>query len=109
MKAAAPWAGLVGAPLAWLSMLLAGYALVPWACRSGHQAILHVVVLATVATIATSAVVSWHAWRRGSAALDRPAAGRARFLAWLGFAFAALLTLLAIASEVPVLVLRACD
>ena len=108
MRAASPWPGLVGAPLAWLAMLCVGYALVPWACRSGHQAILHVVVLLTVATIATSAAVSWYAWRRATASPAADAA-RARFMAWVGFGFASLLTLLALASEVPVLVLRACD
>lgn len=109
MKAASPWPGLLGAPLAWFGMLFAAYALVPWACRSGHQSVLHVVVLLTAATIATCAVVSWQAWRRSLASPEAADAARVRFLAWVGFTLAALLTLLAVASEVPVLVLRACD
>jgi len=109
MKAASAWSGLLGAPLAWFAMLFVAYALVPWACRSGHQSVLHVIVLLTAATIATCAVVSWQAWRRSLAPPQAADVGRDRFLAWVAFSLAALLTLLAVASEVPVLVLRACD
>jgi len=80
------WSGIVGAPLVFLTALSAGYALVPWACRSQHHGVLDAVCI--VALVLTLGTTIWAAlgWRRAHAASASASAAREEFLAQLAVA-----------------------
>ena len=80
------WSGIVGAPVVFLTALSAGYALVPWACRSQHHGVLDLVCV--VALVLTLGATAWAAlgWRRARAAGDSPVVSREAFLAQLAVA-----------------------
>jgi hypothetical protein len=115
------WSGLLGAPLAWLATLELGFALAPWACARDHHAVLHLVTVVGAALAAGAGGLSWLTWAReprrpgatadglGPSTTDGPGPTRRRFLGAVGLASSALFTLAILASEVPVIVLGACD
>jgi len=104
------WTGVLGAPLAWLLTLVLGYALVPWACTRTHPVMLHVVTALGVAAAFAAGVGSWRAWTAVPAwPDDGPGTPRRRFIAGVGLASSVLFGVVILASEIPVLVLGACE
>jgi hypothetical protein len=57
-------------PLAFLTLLSAAYALVPWACENQHRMPLHAAAAVGMALTAGGALMAWRDWRE--AGLDRP-------------------------------------
>jgi hypothetical protein len=86
------WSGIIGAPVVFLTALSAGYALVPWACRSQHHGVLDLV--SVTALVLTLGATTWGAygWRRARAGGASPVAARHLFLAQLAIASGALST-----------------
>ena len=87
------WSGIIGAPLVFLTALSAGYALVPWACRSQHHGVLDIVC--GVALALTLAATAWgvRGWRRARVGGGSPLAAREAFLAQLAIASGVLSTI----------------
>jgi hypothetical protein len=91
------WLGILGAPTVFLAELSLAYALVPWACRSQHHAMLDTVsaigLLLTVAALGAAFV----GWRQARAHRDSPVAARQEFLGQMAIALSALSALAVIA------------
>ena len=102
------WSGIVGAPLVFLTALSAGYALVPWACRSQHHGVLDLVCL--VALVLTLGATVWAAlgWRRAHAAAASPFVAREEFLAQLAVASGVLSSVAVIAQWATRLAVSPC-
>lgn len=104
------WTGILAGPIAWALDLSIGYALVQSTCASRRQPLLHAMTAAALAGVAAGAMVSFTALRTAG---DRPEDGgeprqRARFMALLGLASAALFATAIAALAVPRWVLDAC-
>ena len=102
------WSGIVGAPAVFLAALSAGYALVPWACRSQHHGVLDLV--SVVALVLTLGATLWAAlgWRRAHASGGSPVGARDEFLAQLAVASGAISTLAVIAQWATRLAVSPC-
>jgi hypothetical protein len=112
MSLFALWTGIVGGPLIWLMVLEFNYAFAPAACRSGDKSDL---VIGTTVALVLSLIAAFVAWRSWHAAgpVVTTAGGdpltRGRFMALAGLGLSALMTLLIIASFVPIGILEVCD
>jgi hypothetical protein len=85
----APWWGLLVVPASFLTNQSAAYAIVSFACRSQHQALVHVFPALTLVTAVLGVAMSaWCAWRGGP--VMRP---ERRFLVYISLAVAALFVL----------------
>jgi hypothetical protein len=102
------WSGIVGAPLVFLTALSAGYALVPWACRSQHHGVLDLV--SVVALVLTLGATVWAAlgWRRTHADVTSPFAAREEFLAQLAVASGVLSSIAVLAQWAARLAISPC-
>ena len=56
------WAGIIGAPLVWLTQFLICYALVPYVCHTRKFYSLHLTTLIALVLVATAGVVCWKEW-----------------------------------------------
>jgi hypothetical protein len=83
-----PWAGLVGAGLAWALSHQIGSNAIFDDCRAGNPLFVGVVGLLALALAAASGFGSWRIWRRGGKETEPR-----RFLGLVGALFAALLAL----------------
>ena len=112
MKLRTLWGLMLGGPLLWLAYLETNYALVPWACGTGHQFVLVLAsVLAFVGTTVMGAM-AWTKWRTagGRDATDAPAPrGRTAFMTMSGIGLGFFSSLVLLASTIPIFVLSACD
>lgn len=103
---------IVAPPLAWLTQLTVGYALVPTACVEATKLPLH---LTSVFAIAIAGVCAFYGWRvrpeadepTGDPILPRHA--RRRFMALTAAAYGVLFALLIVATEIPNWIHRSCD
>jgi hypothetical protein len=95
---------LVGAPLAWLVLLQAGYVLAYQACDDRSSVSLHLLVAGGTAA---AFLLTWAAWRvdRHSEHSPRPVG----FLAASAFRLTALMLLVIAASAVAPFILHPCD
>lgn len=104
-------------PLAWACQLMAAVPMVPWMCHRGLRWPLHALTLAVVVVIALAVA---HCWLRlggerearttsdpAHEQLDAPPLAR-RAIAWAGVALGVFFLLLALASDVPGLILEPC-
>ena len=102
------WLAIVGAPLALLSSISAGYALVPWACAHQRHGVLDaVIVIALVGTLLAVALEATRL-RRGGAARDLPMAARDTLLSQIGVGVGVLCALALIAQWVTRLAIAPC-
>jgi hypothetical protein len=97
-------AGLIGAPLAWLTALQAGYSLAYQACDTDTRHWVTVPAVAGLVVVTVTLMAASRAWRRSSEA-DEPRL----LLARIGAGTAALMVIVMIASVVAPFVLRPCD
>src|SRR5204863_1457924 len=97
----AMWTGVLGSAVVWAIQLQTAYAMVPWACSSGHRWLLPVVSLVFLVAAAVPGGIAWKLWRKASAgnATERETAGagRRRFMAMLGMMDSAIFFLLILA------------
>jgi hypothetical protein len=123
------WFGVLGGALGWAAHLLLSYGLVPVACTSGSDLILHLVTVVTAAICLAAVVVAWWCLRRLDR--DRPVAagavddagqprsdggrsdagrgdGRARALALTGLWTSGFFLMVTVAEGLPVFLQDAC-
>jgi hypothetical protein len=106
------WIGVLGSALVWAIQLQTNYAMVPWACSSGHRWMLPVVSVAFLIAAAIPGLISFALWRRASSggASERESRGdgRRRFMAMLGIMDSAVFFLLILAQGLPVFFIHPC-
>jgi amino acid transporter len=106
------WFGILGSAIVWVIQLQTSYAMVPWACSSGHRWILPLVSVAFLIAAAIPGIVSWRLWRKmnGSQSSERETRGdgRRRFMALLGLMDSTLFLLLILAQGIPVFFIHPC-
>ncbi len=106
------WAGVLVPPLAWLSNLLVSYLLVPWACATGRQFVLHLVTLVAVLLALGGGLLAWHNWWRAGREWPGDGGGvlvRSRFMAVVGLLSSAVFGLVILAQGIPSFILHACE
>ncbi|HEX8185512.1 MAG TPA: hypothetical protein VF747_12190 [Blastocatellia bacterium] len=104
--------GLVLPPFAFLLNLQIGYTLVPWACSTGNEFVLHIISIATMAVAASGGLIAWREWQRGGRKLPDDEAGRAprsRFISVLGISMSVLFSLIILAQWIPSFFLSPCQ
>ena len=89
------WAALFVPPVAFLTVLSAAYALVPWACETQRHLSLHVVALVCLAITAGGMALAWRDWKE--AGLEEPVdksehVVQARFIAVMSFMLSAVMS-----------------
>ena len=105
------WTGILAGPVAWALDLETSYAIVKWTCIAGTVRPFQLVTVVALAVTGAGAAVSWRALQQTRH--DGPEDGvrprqRARFMAMLGLASAALFALTIAAAAIPWGVLDAC-
>jgi hypothetical protein len=106
------WIGVLGSAVIWAIQLQTSYAMVPWACSSGHRWILPLVSLGFLVAAAVPGIISWTMWRKASTPQtterETAGAGRRRFMAMLGMMDSAVFFLLILAQGLPVFFIHPC-
>jgi hypothetical protein len=88
------WPGLLLVPFIALAQQTFNYALVPWACSTGRQDLLHWVALASLSAAVAIALYQWRVWRASENAMaGAQLVSRRRFLAWISTLSAAFFSL----------------
>ena len=110
--ALALWTGILAGPVAWLLQMQTSYALVPWACATGHVFVLHLVTLAGLLIAAAGAWLAWRDWRRFGKEWPKGKGGpqmRRRFMAVLGLLTSVMFFLVILAQGIPSFILNPCQ
>lgn len=106
------WIGVLGSAVVWAIQLQTSYAMVPWACSSGHRWMLPAVSVGFLLVAAVPGVIAWSLWRKtaGPRRLERESRfeGRRRFMAMLGIMDSAVFFLLILAQGLPVFFIHPC-
>lgn len=94
----AQWFGLLAPPLAFLTNLSLGFALVAWSCAAHNRVLLHIEIAVLVLISLWGGAVAHREWKRfgggGEADDSGGPAARARFLGAMGMGSSALFTLI---------------
>jgi hypothetical protein len=106
------WFGLLAPPAAFLLNLEIAYALVPTACASGTELMLHLVHLGCLLLALAGGLVAWRTWQAAGA--EWPGEGgdrvaRTRFMAGSGVLGTGLFALVILAQWIPSFVLSPCQ
>jgi hypothetical protein len=106
------WIGVLGSAVVWATQLQTTYAMVPWACSSGHRWILPLVSFLFLVAAAVPGFMAWRVWRKASAGRNSERetrfGGRRRFMAMLGMMDSAIFFLLILAQGLPVFFIHPC-
>jgi hypothetical protein len=106
------WVGVLGSAIVWAVQLQTSYAMVPWACSSGHRWMLPAVSIVFLFAAAVPALLAWRVWKKtsGPRRLERESRfeGRRRFMAMLGMMDSAVFFLLILAQGLPVFFIHPC-
>ena len=111
-NALALWTGILAGPVAWLLQFEIRYALVPWACATGHLFALHLVTLGGLALAAAGGFIAWREWQRCGKEWPQAKGGppmRSRFMAVLGLLTSILFLLAILAQAIPSFILNPCQ
>jgi hypothetical protein len=106
------WIGLLVPPAAFLLNLEVAYALVPTACSSRNQLIVHVVHLVCLALAVIGGFSAWRVWISGGKTWpgdEGGAHGRSRFMAGMGLLTSALFVLVIVAQWIPSFLMDPCQ
>lgn len=106
------WLAVLAGPILLLSSQEAKYAVVGWACRAGHELVMHGIAAVTLVLVLLATSVAARRWRDagGRASSDMPdPAARDRLLAAVGLMLGALSALVVIAQWLPDLLLSPCQ
>jgi hypothetical protein len=97
----AQWYGLLAPPLAMLTNVSLGFALVPWSCAAKGRLLLHAEIAVLVLISISAGIVAHREWKRyggGGEADDAGGPGpRTRFLGVMGIGSSVLFTLILLA------------
>ena len=104
------WAGVLVGPTAMLLQLETNYALVLWACRTGHTWPLHVVSLFALLATIVAGVLAYGVWFRLNTEEDSggPLA-RSRFMAAVGILISLLMAAVIVAQWLPIFIHHPCE
>jgi hypothetical protein len=105
------WLGVLGGPTLWFINQQVNAALTPWACRTQHVAVLHVVSAVCLAGTLLCGASARHNSRWADARLRVVHANylvRGRFMAQLGVLSALLFAIVIVAMELPNFLLDPC-
>jgi hypothetical protein len=103
-------AGLLVPPLVWLAQLQANYALVSWACSSGHRVVLLAISVLAILVAGGAGYVAWTSWPGAGRLSGEPRGVEgARLLSLAGVVLSVAFALVLVASTIPTLILRPCD
>jgi Ni/Fe-hydrogenase subunit HybB-like protein len=105
------WTGILGSAIVWAIQLQTSYAMVPWACASGHRWMLPLTSSAFLIAAIIPGVMAWKLWKKASGTQSEREtryAGRRRFMAMLGMMDTAIFVLLIIAQGLPVFFIHPC-
>jgi hypothetical protein len=106
------WAGSLAGPVAWFTQLEAVYALAPGYCGPRGRLGLHLVSLLCLTVATAGGCVTCNEWvvagHAGASRSDEALAGRARFMAALGFLACLLCVLLILAQWIAICLLDPC-
>jgi hypothetical protein len=105
------WAGVLVGPTAMLIQLQTNYALVPWACGTGHTWPLHLVSLVALIVTVIPGFLAYRIWRR-FARLHEDGGGvpaRSRFMAAVGVLISLLMAAVILAQWLPVFIHHPCE
>src|SRR4051812_45535055 len=106
------WAGILAGPIAWFLQMQVSYALVPWACATGHLIVLHLLTLGGLLIAAAGALTAWREWQRLGREWPKGAGGpqaRSRFMAVLGLLASIMFFLVILAQGIPSFLLNPCQ
>jgi hypothetical protein len=106
------WTGLLLAPLAFLLNLEVAYALVPVACSTGNQLLVHMVHLVCLLLAAAGGLSAWRVWISSGKTwpgAEGGALGRSRLMAGLGLLNSALFVLVIVAQWIPSFLMNPCQ
>ncbi|HEY0513492.1 MAG TPA: hypothetical protein VGH73_16400 [Thermoanaerobaculia bacterium] len=106
------WFAVLAGPLSWALTEQLSYMLTPTACWSGRQVFLHLVPLCTLLIVLAGGLVARSRWKQapeGSTEKGDPQGSRIRFMALIAIWLCATFGLVILATEIPNLVLKACD
>ena len=113
-RLAALWTGVLTGPIVWAANLQVNYTLSYVACEQRHEWMLHLTAAVSITLIALAALTLWRARPPGfddgepSAEPAHTAIVRARFMVVGGLALCAWFTLVILATDIPVMVLKPC-
>ena len=104
------WAGVLVGPTAMLLQLETNYALVLWACRTGHTWPLHAVSLFALLATIVAGVLAYGVWFRLNTEEDSggPLA-RSRFMAAVGILISLLMAAVIVAQWLPIFIHHPCE
>ena len=106
------WTGLLVPPAAFLLNLELAYALVPTACSSRNQLLVHLVHLGCLALALFGGFTAWRHWKLTGETWPGGEGGRlsrSRFMAGLGLLISSLFALVIVAQWIPSFVLDPCQ
>ena len=106
------WTSVVIGPVMFLLNLQVNYAMVDWACNTGHGWALHVVHLVSLLVIAGGMLLAVVLWRRTGSGWPDANAGsvsRSRLLAVMGALGCLLFAVSLVAHWIPVIILGPCS
>jgi hypothetical protein len=106
------WVGLLAAPIVWFAQMETKYALVPSACATGSQMVLHVVSIVSLLIAAAAAILSWRNLSMSASRekTDKSAkdSKRVRFMSQSGLILSCMFFLAIFAQEIPNMVIGPC-
>jgi hypothetical protein len=104
------WAGVLVGPMAMLIQLQTNYALVPWACGTGHTWPLHVVSLLALLVTIVAGVLAYSVWFPLNTQEDSGGTlARSRFMAAVGVLISLLMALVIVAQWLPIFINHPCE
>ena len=106
------WAGVLVAPMAFLSHMQVNYTLTQKLCPGGRTVLLHLVTLLFLLVTAGCVLIAWRSWQRAGKGLPDESDDkqtRNRFLAVVGMMISALSFLIIVAQWIPQFVFNPCQ
>lgn len=106
------WAGIIGAPLVWLTQFIICYALVPYVCHTRKFFSMHLTIAVALILVAGLGAVCWHEWKisgeRSPQSNDCDRLGTTRLAAVVGLLSSSLTLLLILAQLIATFMVDPC-
>jgi Flp pilus assembly protein TadB len=106
------WLRVLAPPMVWALQQQANFSLTATVCEAGTEAWLHVIMLAALAAVIGTALLSWMDWKslpEGSTDQAEPPDTRSRFMAVAGMGLGVFFVLVIVATDLPNWFLGACQ